>query len=550
MYLSKLCELAGGRQNLTRVTLDEDNVYLTLKDPALLDTQTAEFDLSTYHGEWVACASRQAPVLCDELFEIGAQIEADLRHKAAEYVTPTACEYRPLWHIAPPQGLLNDPNGFIWHAGEYHLFYQWYPYACEHKDKYWVQLTSPDLVNWHWAGIALTPSHSFDSHGAFSGHALSYQDTLYAFYTGNTRIGPERLRQATQCCAVLQPDGSFKKLGPLVEQLPDGVTPHFRDPKVIRWRDRWMMFVGAQREDLLGRLAVYHSTDLMHWEYQGLFGDELGDYGYMWECPDVFELGGQYYMIFGPQGLASGNPHHVTPHHNRICTVTFDEQGLPTLSDPQPLDQGFDFYAPQSLETPDGRRVMCAWLGLPDEVTHPSVANGWIHQMSGLREIEFVDGKLIQRPVQELETLRGAPQVMEISQSGLDLGTKAFELQVNLADGESLSLFADETMHFDLRYQGGILTADRSATQGQDGDKIRELAVGAGEAVELRILADQSSLEIFVNGGEAVISSRVYTPKEATNISCVTNNREAKLAQFYPIKTPSQPYPLTADAAI
>ncbi len=542
MYLSNLCELAGGQENLTRVTLDDEKLYLTVKDPALLGDSEHPFSLASYNGEWVAETSPLQPVLRDELDAIGSQIDADLRSKAEEFLCPTKCDYRPLWHIAPPQGLLNDPNGFIWHNGEYHLFYQWYPYGCEHKDKYWVLLKSQDMVNWTWSSIALTPSYWFDSHGVFSGHALSHDNELYTFYTGNTRIGPDRLRQATQCCAKLQADGSFKKLGPLIDSLPAGVTPHFRDPKVIRWQDRWIMFIGAQRDDLIGRLAVYHSQDLTNWEYKGLFGDELGEFGYMWECPDVFELDGQYYLIFGPQGISSGNEHHTAPHHNRICKVEIDADGLPHLSDLQVLDYGFDFYAPQSLQTPDGRRVLCAWMGLPDEVNHPSVNNGWIHQLSGLRELKFIDGQLIQAPIKEIAQLRGEKQLLEIDNQGVDLNSKSFELHINLVEGEKLSLFKNADMSFDIEYKNGKLVFNRKNTQVMEGDLIREFSLKNRELAELQIFADRSSLEIFVNKGEAVVTSRVFTPKDATQISCLTINNEAKIAQLYRLNTPSSVY--------
>jgi beta-fructofuranosidase len=545
MYLSKLRELAGGIGNLTRVTLDDDKIYLTLKDPELLDTSEIAVHLEYFNGEWVVSAKRMEPVLEADLNEIGQLIDRDLRQKVSDYLIPTKCEFRPSWHIAPPQGLLNDPNGFIWHAGEYHLFYQWYPYECMHKDKYWVHLKSSDLVNWRWSSIALTPSSWCDSHGVFSGHALSHDGDLLTFYTGNTRIGMDRLRQTTQCCAKLREDGAFEKLGPVIRELPPGVTPHFRDPKVIKWRDRWIMFIGAQREDLIGRLAVYHSSNLVDWEYKGLFGDELGDFGYMWECPDVFQIDEQYYLIFAPQGIESGNPHHTTPHHNRICCLDLNEDGLPSLSNLQILDYGFDFYAPQSLETPDGRRVLCSWLGLPDEVNQPSVANGWIHQISAFRELKFEKGKLVQQPIQELSLLRSERKDIEISNDGTDLNSKAFELHVTLAAGETLSLFKTSNISFDITFNldSKTLIVNRENTLIQEGDTIREFLLSQeSSSVALQIIADQSSIEIFVNQGEAVISSRVFTPKDATKISCSTVNDKAKSAYLYYLTQPHQPY--------
>ena len=90
----------------------------------------------------------------------------------------------------------------------------------------------------------------------FSGHAISTPEQLMLFYTGNVRIGEQRDRQTMQCLAVSKNGIDFEKLGPVISQLPEGVTPHCRDPKVIKVGTQWWMLVGVQRQDLVGRLAV------------------------------------------------------------------------------------------------------------------------------------------------------------------------------------------------------------------------------------------------------------------------------------------------------
>jgi beta-fructofuranosidase len=141
--------------------------------------------------------------------------------------------------------LLNNPNGFIYHQWQYHFSYQWHPYPWVHKDKYWAHLTSKDLVNWQWQPVAFTPSDWFDSHGVFSGHAVSHYDRLMLFYTGNTRVGEQRDRHITQCLATSTDGLHFIKHGPVVPELPPGVTAHYRDPKIIRYHDRWLMLLGV-----------------------------------------------------------------------------------------------------------------------------------------------------------------------------------------------------------------------------------------------------------------------------------------------------------------
>src|SRR5574343_167737 len=81
--------------------------------------------------------------------------------------------HRPQWHLSPPVGLLNDPNGFIQHKGRYHLFYQWNPLACAHGAKFWGHWSSADLVHWRHEPVALVPAESYESHGCYSGSAVA-----------------------------------------------------------------------------------------------------------------------------------------------------------------------------------------------------------------------------------------------------------------------------------------------------------------------------------------------------------------------------------------
>lgn len=199
------------------------------------------------------------------------------------------------------------------------------------------------------------------------------------------------------------------------------------------------MILGAQTTALEGRLAVYHSPDLIHWTFDKLYGDELAPFGYMWECPDWFTLGDESFLVFGPQGIKDDNPHHTIGHQNRIFRMTLDEHDAFHFIEGWQLDAGFDFYAPQSMQTPDGRRVMVGWMGLPDEVNQPSCEDGWIHQLTTLRELRWQDGRIVQAPAQEMKNLRGAEQALTLSNTPINLGTKSFELQLTLPWGVSYS---------------------------------------------------------------------------------------------------------------
>ncbi|GAB3519097.1 glycoside hydrolase family 32 protein [Photobacterium alginatilyticum] len=535
MTLTELITACGGNENLLRALRVEEQVILELANPALRSSAAAKLPFNTQLSQlsW----QPEHPLDTHEWQQLGQWIEANQRKQLLGVQELTTSIHRPSWHIAPPQGLLNDPNGFIYHQGEYHLFYQLYPFACDHKDKYWAHVTSTDLINWTTQRVALCPSDWFDSHGVFSGHAVSNGDELMLFYTGNVRIGEQRDRITTQCLATSHDGLRFTKHGPVIDTLPPSVTPHCRDPKIVRHNDHWLMLLGAQHQtadhQLQGRLAIYRSDDLYHWSYQGLYGDELGQFGYMWECPDLFELNGQLAGIICPQGIKSSSEHFKVPHHNGYIKASLDQDGHLTLGDFTTLDYGFDFYAPQTAETPDGRRLLIGWMGLPDETDQPSNQDGWLHQLTCLRELSWEGGKMFQRPARELQALRGEKQQYSFTEASvyqiIHLDTKSYELSTTIAWPETgqntLRLMDNGEQYCDIILDSDTqrILLDRTHTLSTDGEQVREIIWHTGEDVELQVLADHSSLEIFINNGEYAMSARVFTPEDATRLQLISD---------------------------
>lgn len=520
MSVEHYLSVCGGKNNIARVLIPDDELIFAVKEVSQVASSNLIVTIREVLGEHLVVFKRTQSIDNEALLQIGRYIAEQQQIAVAAKLHPVDCDHRPSWHISPPQGLLNDPNGFIHHNGEYHLFYQWYPYACEHKDKYWAHLTSADLVNWQWQPVALTPSDWFDTHGVFSGHALSYEGQLMLFYTGNTRIGEQRDRHTTQCLATSQDGIHFTKHGPVIEQLPEGVTPHIRDPKVIRHENAWLMLLGAQTTELKGRLAVYRSEDLYDWQFEGLFGQEFGDFGYMWECPDLFTISETTFAVIGPQGVESFSASNTIPHHNGIARATLTEAKGIELSDFQHLDYGFDFYAPQTMLTADGRRVMCGWMGLPDEVDQPSADNGWVHQLTALRELSMNKGQLVQWPIAEIDSLAQPEQTVTLCDRVYNLETKSFDLTLELEWGSQLNLFEGRQHKLIISADSArqVLVMDRSQTLNRAQDTVRELPLSS-DTIKLRILADSSSVEVFVNCGEAVMTSRVFTAQDATGVS-------------------------------
>ena len=159
-------------------------------------------------------------------------------------------DYRQIFHIQPVTGLLNDPNGFVWYGGSWHLFYQWCPWGAVHGLKYWYHTSSPDLIHWENLGICISPDSEYDNKGAYSGSALPGKDSVCLFYTGNHR-DPDWKRISYTCMVKLYEDGRRSKLPwPLFGPSPD-YTEHQRDPKVFynAERETYYIFIGAQTLD-------------------------------------------------------------------------------------------------------------------------------------------------------------------------------------------------------------------------------------------------------------------------------------------------------------
>lgn len=323
-----------------------------------------------------------------------------------------ADSHYPRWHHAPVTGLMNDPNGFVEFAGRYHLFYQWNPLACDHKFKCWGHWSSADLLHWQHEPIALMPDEEYDRNGCYSGSAVDNNGTLTLCYTGNVKFA-DGGRTAWQCLATENADGTFRKIGPVLP-LPEGYTGHVRDPKVWRHEGRWYMVLGAQDRQKHGKVLLFSSADLHQWTSEGEIAgyglNGLDDAGYMWECPDLFPLGDQHILICCPQGMAREEERFLNTYPAVWMAGGFDyDRAAFSHRELHELDAGFEFYAPQTMHTRNGRRLLVGWMGVPDgeEMLQPTLANGWIHQMTCLRELELIDGQLYQRPLRELTALRG-----------------------------------------------------------------------------------------------------------------------------------------------
>ncbi|WP_281164474.1 sucrose-6-phosphate hydrolase [Liquorilactobacillus sicerae] len=449
----------------------------------------------------------------------------------------TASTYYPQFHIAPNSGLLNDPNGFSYFNGKWHVFYQAFPFGPVHGLKSWVHLISADLVNWKKLGPALLPDSKYDAQGVYSGSAHQIGDQLFLMYTGNVR-DQNWQRHPYQNGAWLDQNNKVTKLSlPLISQ-PEQTTDHFRDPQLIEKDGKYYVLIGAQdKKSLAGRINVFTSDNLTAWKNLGYLNFSADDLGYMIECPNLVTVDQQPVLIFCPQGLE----HEILPYQNIYpntyligSQVDLDSASFTSQSNLALLDYGFDIYASQAFNAPDGQAYLISWLGLP-EIEYPTDAENWAHCLSLVKRLTIKNHRLYQQPVANLKKLRQQEHQLTGQASGQVEKTLAakttnqYELKLEIpADQQgTLWLFRDSEKAEGLKIKfatGKVakILIDRSQTGqpfAKDYGQTRQVALNANQPLHLDIFVDHSVCEVFVNQGEAVFSLRVFPSASANKIS-------------------------------
>lgn len=453
------------------------------------------------------------------------------------------CPWRQNYHIQPTTGLLNDPNGFSYFNGEYHLFYQWFPFGAVHGLKHWYHTSSTDLVNWKNNGVGLEPSLPFESHGAFSGSGIVKDDKLFLFYTGNVR-DENWNRESYQCLAVMGKDNRIEKHSkPIIATIPDGYTAHFRDPKVWEQNGYYYAVLGAQRTNETGCVLLYRSNDLYEWKLLGEVKTSYTELGFMWECPDYFEIDDKGILLFCPQGLAPKGENYQNIYQSGYLLGDKLNVEDRTMQHDEfvELDAGFDFYAPQTTQAPDGRRILVGWMGLP-EIPYPSDRNDWAHCLTIPRELTIKENRIVQQPVQELKKLRKqsiaiAGILTDESKAFEGVNGTSYEMECEFtmltasSAGVKLRTGKDEETVFYYDQDKNEIVFDR----GRSGESVAEdygtkrVKSYRCALLKLQIFVDISSVEIFVNEGEYVFTSRIFPSADSQGIQFFSEDGDVEL---------------------
>lgn len=455
--------------------------------------------------------------------------------------------YRLGYHIMAPANWINDPNGLVQFKGEYHVFYQHHPYDENWGPMHWGHVKSKDLVHWEHLPIALAPTETYEKDGCFSGSAVDNNGVLTLIYTGNIFVDRERdILDQSQCIASSTDGIHFTKetVNPVISKHPEEGSGHFRDPKVWKHEDHWYMVLGTRKENT-GKVVLYKSKDLRQWEYLGVLAESDGTEGYMWECPDFFEIGGKYVLLFSPQGIEAEGEKYQNLFQTGYIVGDFNYETLQfSRGEFKELDNGHDFYAVQTFLDDKGRRIAIGWMDMW-ESNMPTKEDGWCGALTLPRELTLGENnKILMNPVEELTLLRESEHNVctnqSISGSYLvetkeDLIELRVEFDISKTTAQSVGLKVrglnqEETiLMYQIENQKLILDCSKS---GKEENGVRCTILESNQLLSLRIFIDRSSIEVFANDGQSTMTSRIYPKEERLGIELFSESGNGQVIDF------------------
>jgi beta-fructofuranosidase len=443
---------------------------------------------------------------------------------------------RPIFHITAPAQWMNDPNGPIYHNGFYHIFYQLHPFSDGDGPKYWGHVRSRDLVKWEALPIALWPSAEMGEAGVWSGCCtLNGNGEPMIFYT-SIAAGQSAQTHAEQWGAMGDKDLiTWRKYpaNPVLSESLHGTNKIYdwRDPFIFRQRNRTFLVTGGNLNKAQGGKAVvniYESENsaLTQWKYRGVLFQLPDAEARTAECPNFFNIGEQWVLLVSPYGKVQ---YYVGDFDAETCRFKARARGF--------LDYGQSFYAPNTLQLADGRRIVWGWVnGFPG-------GHGWNGCLSLPRVLSLSsDGQLRQSPAPQLNRLRGgavAWRNTDLRGEGAALrlphsNTLEIRAQILLRTSGVVSLSLKNDA---LNPPPVVMRIDGSEFT-MAGAKGGLSLSGPERELDLRIFMDRSVLEVFAN--DRLCVTRVIAPLEAgatLQVSSPDGSAQAKLIEAWPMKT-------------
>jgi fructan beta-fructosidase len=454
--------------------------------------------------------------------------------------------WRPQYHFTPAANFMNDPNGLVYYKGEYHLFYQHNPQDAEWGHMSWGHAISDDMLHWRHLPLAIPeePGHYMvysgsavvdgrNSSGLCSSTDPRDPSCLVAIYTA---AGSDSQRQNLAFSNDRGRTWSNYSGNPVA----DLHQPDFRDPKVF-WYERhkkWVMVAVFADEK---QVKILDSTDVKKWTLRSTFGS-LGAGKGQWECPDLFELpldsdsrsaSKKWVMVVNRN---PGAPAGGTGVQYFVGTFDGAKFTAETPADQELwADYGKDFYATNSfsdIPAKDGRRIWIGWIS-NWRYANTEPTKLWRGAQSLPRVLHlktYPDGiRLVQAPVKEVERLR-TKQLLHGGRFSIQQANN--EIHAANVQGDTLEIEAEIAPHvaheigFRLRKGANeeTLVGISARTHELFIDRTRSGLVSFSpdfpgrhhatlhwtSPVKLHIFLDRSSVEVFANDGETVLTDRVY----------------------------------------
>ncbi len=448
-------------------------------------------------------------------------------------------DYRPQFHFSPPKMWMNDPNGLVYNEGVYHLFYQYYPEDIVWGPMHWGHAVSEDMIHWEHKPIALYPD---DNGYIFSGSAVVDKDNtsgfaaegqkaLVAIFTYHDPVGEEEnsKRFQTQGIAYSLDNGkSWSKYegNPVINN--EGIKD-FRDPKVF-WHDpsqSWIMVLVAG-----DHAKFYRSPNLKDWNYLSEFGREVGGHGGVWECPDLFQLQVEgsdekkwvHLISINPNAPNGGSGTQYFIGEFDGTTFTSEQQGA------RWLDWGRDNYAGVTYnDVPGGERIFIGWMSNWD-YARDTPTEEWRSAMTIPRKLSLKrigdSYELLNYPLNEFNKIVqpefkknmvvGSQKTHHFtfdhfneSEIRFRTALRDFKMYFSNDKGDSLLLSMDQAnteFILDRRRSGKVDFHEKFAPQ------VQQMPIGnlPEDPFEIRILMDWSSIEVFINQGQYVMTSQIF----------------------------------------
>jgi len=448
-------------------------------------------------------------------------------HKSVEFVASRIKNdpNRPSFHFQPPANWNNDPNGLIYYDNYYHLFYQHNPYGDHWDWMHWGHARSKDLVHWEHLPIALWPSIEKNERHVFSGSGFIKDDgSPVLFYTSiDQQWKPEQWLVTPVDNSLFQWE-KYPANPVMSHEIHNGQKiSSWRDPFLFRDNGKTYMVNGGHPADGKGSIMLYEALnqELTDWKFLGVpfSGNEKN-----WECPNFFKIGDKYVLIYSP--------------HDRVkyYTGTMDFENIKFKPDYHGVvdygsrltdDIGGDlsYYAPNTLLKQDGRKILFGWIpGFKKN-------QGWHGAISLPRELSIDSkGRLIQKPVTELETLRGELK----SYSNINIGKNPEKISVRSTEFEMLIKaknkgsdhigirLLDETGEpFEINISPELISVGKEETNLDD---------ALDEKIDMvHLFFDNTIMEIFVNDGLLCATKVIYPNKKNLNFEIFSTSENTIL---------------------